>query len=62
MEFGRKLARDKGTDLVEHGKNGRIRGVDTPAGYGALKGEFVTRRGIDVAKPILEQTLRNKRR
>jgi len=32
-------------------KTGRM----IPAGYGALKGKYVVREGIDVTKPIFEQ-------
>ena len=28
-----------------------------PEGYGALRGEFVVRPGLDLTKPILEQVL-----
>ena len=29
-----------------------------PKGYGALRGQFVVRRGIDLTKPIYEQYLK----
>jgi hypothetical protein len=32
-----------------------------PAGYGALKGEYVVREGVDVTKPIFEQVRRASR-
>ena len=28
-----------------------------PKGYGALRGKFMVRRGLDLTKPILEQVL-----
>jgi hypothetical protein len=52
VEYGRQLATRAGSELVEHAKSGKIRGIDTPQGYGSLKGEFMTRRGIDLTKPI----------
>ena len=36
-------------------------GEFVPKGYGALKGEYVVRRGIDLTKPIYEQSLKPKR-
>ena len=38
-------------------KTGRM----IPAGYGALKGEYVVRKGVDVTKPIFEQVRRASR-
>jgi hypothetical protein len=35
-------------------KTGRM----VPAGYGALKGQYVVRKGVDVTKPIFEQVRR----
>jgi hypothetical protein len=35
-------------------KTGRM----IPAGYGALKGQYVVRKGVDVTKPIFEQVRR----
>ena len=32
-----------------------------PAGYGALKGQYVIRKGVDVTKPIYEQVGRRSR-
>ena len=32
-------------------KTGRM----IPAGYGALKGKYVVRKGVDVTKPVFEQ-------
>lgn len=32
-----------------------------PKGYGALKGQFVVRKGIDLTKPIAEQVARLER-
>jgi hypothetical protein len=39
-------------------KTGRM----IPAGYGALKGQYVVRKGVDVTKPIFEQVRRASRR
>ena len=39
-------------------KTGRM----LPAGYGALKGQYVVRKGVDVTKPIFEQVRRASRR
>jgi hypothetical protein len=33
-----------------------------PKGYGALRGQFVVRRGIDLTKPIYEQILKLERK
>jgi hypothetical protein len=38
-------------------KTGRM----IPAGYGALKGEYIVRTGIDITKPIYEQVRRASR-
>ena len=38
-------------------KTGRM----VPAGYGALKGKYVVRKGVDVTKPIYEQVRRASR-
>jgi hypothetical protein len=38
-------------------KTGRM----VPAGYGALKGEYVVRKGVDITKPIFEQVRRTSR-
>ena len=36
-------------------KTGRM----LPAGYGALKGQYVVRKGLDLTKPIFEQVRRS---
>jgi hypothetical protein len=38
-------------------KTGRM----IPAGYGALKDQYVVRKGVDVTKPIFEQVCRTSR-
>jgi hypothetical protein len=35
----------------------RVKRVRYPEGYGALRGQFVVRSGLDLTKPILEQVL-----
>lgn len=39
-----------------HAKIGRM----IPAGYGALKGQYVIRKGVDITKPIYEQVGRRR--
>ena len=39
-------------------KTGRM----LPAGYGALKGQYVVRKGVDITKPIFDQVRRASRR
>src|SRR5262249_41948283 len=75
MEYGRRLARRSQTELIEQGRDGRIRDSashggqfrstkstnrDTarPKGYGSLGGKFTVREGVDITKPIYEQTRR----
>jgi hypothetical protein len=55
-----KTSRHNATDGKSAGKPARF-----PEGYGALRGQFVIREGLDVTRPIFEQVLkldRNKRR
>ena len=40
--------------IARDAKTGRM----LPAGYGALKGQYVVRKGVDVTKPIFEQVRR----
>ena len=40
--------------VARDAKTGRM----IPAGYGALKGQYVVRKGVDVTKPIFEQVCR----
>ncbi len=40
--------------IARDAKTGRM----IPAGYGALKGQYVVRKGVDVTKPIFEQVCR----
>lgn len=40
--------------VVRDAKTGRM----IPAGYGALKGQYAVRKGVDVTKPIFEQVRR----
>jgi uncharacterized protein DUF2188 len=57
--YARTLARRFGTELVVHGKDGRIQTTTArPLGYGSLRGQFAVRRGIDLTKPIYEQVLK----
>ena len=70
MKHARQLAHDSQSTLVEHGKDGRIRGSDTygadpyppgpaPKGFGSLSGKFRVREGVDISKPIYDQVSRN---
>jgi hypothetical protein len=43
--------------VARDAKTGRM----IPAGYGALKGQYVVRKGVDVTKPIFEQVCRGSR-
>ena len=80
MQHARRLASDSKSDLIEHGRDGRIRdhtsyGRDPlppkdsvqrnfeirPEGYGSLGKQFKTRRGVDITKPIFEQTSKEAR-
>jgi hypothetical protein len=40
-----------GVAVHRDAKTGRM----IPAGYGALKGKYVVRKGVDLTKPILDQ-------
>jgi hypothetical protein len=42
------------SDAVTVGRDAKT-GRLIPAGYGALKGKYVVRKGIDVTEPIFEQ-------
>jgi hypothetical protein len=42
------------SDTVAVGRDAKT-GRLIPAGYGALKGKYVVRKGVDVTKPIFEQ-------
>ena len=74
IAHARELARDSNTELVVHGKDGRIRDHNSngpdhspvkghpqdrngPKGFGSIGDKFIVRRGIDVTKPIYEQTM-----
>jgi Uncharacterized protein conserved in bacteria (DUF2188) len=77
LVHGRQLARSSRTELIEHGRDGRIRETTSrsrdslpprnnavthtapPKGYGSLGGKFTVRQGVDITKPIYEQTTRN---
>jgi hypothetical protein len=63
VKHARDLAEESGSDLIVHGKDGRIReSTARPLGYGSLKGQFVVRKGIDITKPIYEQALKIKKK
>jgi hypothetical protein len=65
MERGRYLARTSKSELIEHGKNGRIRGSahygsdpfppKSPKGFGSLGEKLLLRHDIDITKPIYGQ-------
>lgn len=77
MDRGRDLAREHRSELIEHGKDGRIRdrasyGKDAhppkggshsaaPKGYGALRGKFALRADVDTTRPIYEQSTRSRK-
>ena len=60
----RDLAKRSGTELVVHGKNGRIQEMTTvrPLGYGSLRCKYKFRKDIDLTKPIYEQVLKLERK
>jgi len=76
MHHGRELARSERTELVAHGRDGRIQeknnyghdpmppreGRSGPKGYGSLGGELLVRKGINISKPIYEQALRGEKK
>jgi hypothetical protein len=76
MHRGRELARSERTELVAHGRDGRIQEKDSfghdrappregrsgPKGYGSLGGEFLVRKGINISKPIYEQAIRGEKK
>ena len=43
--------------VARDAKTGRM----IPAGYGALKDQYVVRKGVDLTKPIFEQVCRTSR-
>lgn len=47
-----------GVKVRRDAKTGRM----IPAGYGALKGQYLIRKGVDVTKPIYEQVGRRSRK
>ena len=70
MKHARQLVHDSKSTLVEHGRDGRIRGSaahgadsyppgPAPKGFGALSGQFQVREGVDLSKPIYDQVSHN---
>lgn len=67
MEHARSLARNTSSDLIVHGKDGRIQSndhygndpmppKDRPIGYGSLGRMYEARSDVDLTKPIYKQT------
>lgn len=68
-EIRRKVGNTRVSTLREtYGKDfapgirGDAKLKDVLKGYGSLRGEFGVRRGIDISKPIFEQTKRGTRK
>jgi hypothetical protein len=77
MERGRELARSSQSEVIIHGKDGRIREANSyhnpprdrpqdrgasPKGFGSLGGGLAVRRDIDVTKPIYQQAMRDTKK
>jgi hypothetical protein len=63
VDAARTVAKSSGGELVVHGRDGRIRSADTyPAGYGSLKGQYKIRKGLDLTKPLFEQSSKKTKR
>lgn len=61
IEEARKVARRAGWEVVIHNKDGRIVQADTyPKGYGSQKNKFEIREGLDLTKPLFEQTTKRE--
>ena len=52
--IGPMTTKKHASDTVVVGRDAKT-GRLIPAGYGALKGKYVVRKGVDVTKPIFEQ-------
>ena len=58
-KFTLRSERGSGTVIIQDKKTGKIL---TLKGYGALKGEYVVKKGINLSKPIAAQATRSKSR
>ena len=52
--IGAMSTKKRASNTVTVGRDAKT-GRMLPAGYGALKGKYVVRKGIDITKPIFEQ-------